>query len=138
MSTSSRLTWPKADTFYDQGTVRKSNLLLEGRLLQARGQDDEAVARFAEAARIEAELGEHCTKLGFTEMAHVHRYGAAGCWALAGNIYEALAVCDSLLEEGYLSQPLREHITTYSQTLRARRRQYYSGLEQEASARETG
>ena len=131
---SSRLTRPHSDASYEEAVVRKSNLLLEARLLQAQGRDDEASTRFAGVARTEGELAEYCSKLGYNHMAQVHRYGAAGCWALAGNVFEALAVCNALLDDLDLSAPLREHVTQYSRTLRARRRLYYSALEQETAA----
>ncbi len=117
---SSRLTRPHSDASYEEAVVRKSNLLLEARLLQAQGRDDEASTRFAGVARTEGELAEYCSKLGYNHMAQVHRYGAAGCWALADDLD--------------LSAPLREHVTQYSRTLRARRRLYYSALEQETAA----
>ncbi|HUG93747.1 MAG TPA: hypothetical protein VML55_23155, partial [Planctomycetaceae bacterium] len=64
---------------------RKSNLLLEARLLRDQGDDDAAALRFAEAAAIEERLSDLCAERGLTEKSWVHRFSAASCWAAAGN-----------------------------------------------------
>src|SRR5262245_17116981 len=92
------LPYPASDPAYDDAVARKSNLLLEAKLLSEQGQDDQATHRFAEAARIETDLAEYCAKRGYPESAHMHRYSAVGCWARAGNFYDALVICDGLLE----------------------------------------
>lgn len=110
--------------------VRKSNLILEGRMLEARQQWDEASQKFAQAAEQEERLGNHCAAGGLGERAPLHLFSAASCWARAGNFYRAIALCDDLLRRSDVSESLRQRIQDYAQTLRGRRAQWLSGLPQ--------
>ncbi|MGH9844467.1 MAG: hypothetical protein ACREEM_37575, partial [Blastocatellia bacterium] len=49
---------------FEAEEARKSNLILEAQLLREQARADEAVAKFAEAARIEESLGQHCADQG--------------------------------------------------------------------------
>jgi hypothetical protein len=69
------------DDSFAADEVRKSNLILEGRLLEARQQLDEAVQKFAQAAEQEERLGNHCAARGLSDRASLHLYSAASCWA---------------------------------------------------------
>lgn len=116
------------DDAFAADELRKSNLILEGQMLEARQQWDEAAQKFAQAAEQEERLGDHCTKLGLNERASLHLFSAASCWARAGNFYRAIALCDDLLHRAYVSEPLRQRIQEYAHALRGRRTQWQSGL----------
>jgi hypothetical protein len=108
--------------------ARKSRLILEARLLRQRKEPEAAAAKFAEAAAIEKQLGETCAKQQLREKSLVHYFSAAGCWAQAGNFYEAIALCDQLLAAPELPDPLRARIEQYADALRTRRAQWYGEL----------
>jgi hypothetical protein len=55
-------------------------------------------------------------------------FSAAGCWAQAGNFYQAIAWCDDLLAQAELPDPLRRRVASYVQKLRARRARWYAEL----------
>ncbi len=114
-----------AETAYTDDIARKSNLLLEAKLLLAQGQNDEATHRFAEAARIETDLANYCDKHGYPESARLHRYSSIGCWAGAGNFYQALADAEVMLRQSDIPDRLRRDIETYAQTIRNKLRQWY-------------
>lgn len=113
--------------------VRKSNLILEGRLLEAQLQWDEAAQKFAQAAEQEERLGNRCATLGLSDRASLHLFSAASCWSHAGNFYRAIALCDDLLCRADLSQPLRQRIQDYAHALRGRRAQWLTALPQVAA-----
>jgi hypothetical protein len=102
--------------------IKKSNLLLEIKLLRVQQKDsDEIVAKFAQAASLEEHLSECCARKGLREKFFVHRWSAASCWAGASNFYRALELCDELLAQVDLPDRLRQRIQQYSLTIRARR-----------------
>jgi hypothetical protein len=119
------------DETFESSERRKSNLLLEARLLRDQGEDDAAAIRFAEAATIEEQLSESSAERGLSEKSWVHRFSAASCWAAAGNFYDALADCEALLKQPDLPERLRLSVSEYSGILRTRRAQWYSELERE-------
>lgn len=118
------------DDAFTADEVRKSNLILEGRMLEARQQWDEAAQKFAQAAEQEERLGNHCATLGLSERASLHFFSAASCWARAGNFYRAIALCDDLLHRADISGSLRQRIQDYADALRGRRAQWLTGLPQ--------
>jgi hypothetical protein len=79
--------------------ARKSRLILEARLSREQQESEVAAAKLAEAAAIEEKLGEVCAQQGLREKSFVHRFSAASCWAQAGNFFEAITLCDRLLNE---------------------------------------
>jgi hypothetical protein len=121
------------DDAFAADEVRKSNLILEGRMLEARQQWDEAAQKFAQAAEQEEHLGNHCATLGLSDRASLHLFSAASCWARAGNFYRAIALCDGLLRRGDVSEPLRQQIQDYAHAVRGRRAQWLTGLPQLAT-----
>lgn len=121
------------DDAFAADEVRKSNSILEGRLLEARQQWDEAAQKFAQAAEQEERLGNHCTKSGLSERASLHYFSAASCWARAGNFYRAIALCNDLLRRSDMAEPLRQRIEGYADTLRGRRAEWLTGLPQLAA-----
>jgi len=121
------------DDAFAADEVRKSNLILEGRLLEARQQWDEAAQKFAEAAEQEERLGNHCAMLSLRDRASLHFYSAASCWARAGNFYRAIALCDDLLGRSDVSESLRQRIQDYAHALRSRRAQWLTGVPQLAA-----
>ena len=106
--------------------AEKSNWILEGRLLRAQQRPDEAAARFAQAAEAEEALGKECDAKGLGEKALLHHFSAASCWALAGNFYRAIVLCDALLSRPDLSERWRRDIQGYADALRLRRAQWYA------------
>jgi tetratricopeptide (TPR) repeat protein len=100
---------------------RKSHLILEANLLKEQQRHQEAADKFAEAARIEEHLSEVLAEKSLTDKYFVHRLSAASCWAQAGNVYQAIAMCDELLRHPDLPQRLRKRVQEYSQVLRSRR-----------------
>ena len=116
------------DEAFAADEVRKSNLILEGRLLEANQQLDEAAQKFAQAAEHEERLGNHSAALGLSERASLHFYSAVSCWARAGNFYRAIALCDELLRRPGLPDALRRRIEQYGHALRGRRAQWAAAL----------
>ena len=114
------------DADFESDEARKSNLLLEARLLAAQGED--AAEKFAQAAQIEEDLARRCAALGLAEKSSVHQFSAASCWAQAGDFYHAILLCDELLSRADLPERLRQRIQDYSATLRQRRHQWYAGV----------
>lgn len=114
--------------------VRKSNLILEAQLLREGARTDEAAAKFAEAARIEENLGQHYAAQGQLEKFNLHRYSAISLWAQAGNFYQAIALGDELLASADLLDPLRQQVQSYTQTLRRRRARWREDLATEVAA----
>jgi hypothetical protein len=121
------------DATFDQQEVRKSNLILEARLLRDQRQDEAAADRFAEAASIEECLADNCEKARLVEKSFVHRFSAVGCWAQAGDFYHAIRLCDDLLDRADLPERLRNRVQDYSQALRQRRSEWYSDLSLDAA-----
>jgi hypothetical protein len=113
------------DAAYVANVARKSNLMLEAKLLRQQGENSAATRRFAEAARIETELADYCDEHGFPGSSRIHRYSAVGCWAGAGNFYQALTDAEAMLEQSDLPEPLRRHVEKYMQTLQNRLRVWY-------------
>jgi hypothetical protein len=111
------------DAFRAEQT-RKSNLLLEGRLLDAQGQFDAAAEKYASAAAIEEQLAARCRELGLREKAWIHHRSAIGGWAGAGNFYTALRLGDELLADPALTERLRQHVQAVQTAIRARRREW--------------
>ncbi|HXG64893.1 MAG TPA: hypothetical protein VNO70_07275 [Blastocatellia bacterium] len=118
------------DATFEAEEARKSNLLLAAQLLRDQKQE-EAAAKFAQAAAIEERLSDICAAKGLTEKAALHRFSAASCWAQAGNFYRAIELCDDLLARADLPDRLRQSVQHYGDTLRLRRAQWYAELELE-------
>jgi hypothetical protein len=116
------------DDAFTAAEVRKSNLILEGQMLEAQQRMDEAARRFAEVAGQEERLAEECATRGLTAKAALHRFSAAGCWARAGNFYQAILLCDDLLHRPDVGEPLRQRIQEYAHASRSRRAQWLTGL----------
>jgi hypothetical protein len=116
------------DTSFVADESRKSNLVLEAGLLRDQKRNEEAVARFAAAAAIEEQLSERSAAVGLREKSWVHLFSAAGCWAQAGNFYQAIALCDRLLGEAALTPPLRRSVEHFADVVRTRRDQWYNEL----------
>ncbi len=116
---------------FEADEVRKSNLILEARFLREQARADEAVAKFAEAARIEESLGQRCAAQGLVEKSLLHRFSALSLWAQAGNFYQAIALGDDLLASPGLAERLRQRVQTYTDTLRTRRARWYEELAME-------
>lgn len=114
--------------------ARKSSLILTAQLLRAQQKQDDAAAKFAQAARIEEGLSEECESKGLIEKAFVHRFSVASCWAQAADFHHALSLCDGLLDRADLPERLRQRVEEYANTIRFRRAQWYEELALEAAA----
>lgn len=112
------------DAAFEAEEVRKSNLMLEGRLSAEQGDEEAAVERFAEAARIEEHLTRICRERGLTEKGFIHHFSAASCWARAGNFYAAIRLCDELLARSDVPDRLRRRVQEYSDSLRRNRAEW--------------
>lgn len=121
------------NTAFEVEEAKKSNLILEARLLREQGQDEAAAAKFAQAAEIEEQLSDLCALQGLAEKSFVHQFSAASCWAQAGDFYHAIVLCDGLLARPNLPARLRQRVAEHLDTLRARRAQWYAGLALETS-----
>ncbi len=119
------------DATFEADEARKSSLILEAQLLREQARSDEAVSKFAEAARIEESLSHRCTAQGLVEKSFLHRFSALSLWAQAGNFYQAIALGDELLASAALPERLRHRIQTYTNTLRFRRTRWYEELTME-------
>jgi hypothetical protein len=116
------------DTRDEADEVAASNLILEARMLNDQGKTDEAAERFTRAAVIAERLAAACRAKGLRQLSWVHTYSAASCSAHAGNFYEAIRQADALLAQDDLPAPLRQSVTEFADSLRARRRQWLAGL----------
>jgi tetratricopeptide (TPR) repeat protein len=121
---------------FEAAEARKSELILEARLLREEQQYEAAAARFAEAAEIEGHLSDLCEANGLMEKSFMHRFSAASCWAQAGNFFDAIALCERLLAQDHLPERLRQRVHEYAETLRSRRAEWYAGLVLETAASE--
>lgn len=119
---------------FEADEARKTTLILEARLHREQGLDEEAVAGFAEAARIEERLGQRCLEQSLIEKSFVHYFSAASCWAQAGNFYQAIALCNELLRQAELPERLRQRIQSYAHSIRLRRAHWYEELALETAA----
>jgi hypothetical protein len=122
------------DSAFVEEETRKSNLILEANLLKEQGHRQEAADRFAEAAQIEERLSERLAEKGLVDKYFVHRFSAASCWAQAGNIYQAIVMCEELLARSDLPKGLRQRIQGHLQILRARREQWFVSLVPDVTA----
>ncbi len=116
---------------FEADEARKSNLILEAQLLREQARADEAVVKFAEAARIEEHLGQCCADQGLVEKSLLHRFSALSLWAQAGNFYQAIALGDDLLSSPDLTERQRQRIQTYTDSIRLRRARWYEELARE-------
>lgn len=121
----------RLDVAFEADEARKSSLILEAQLLREQGRADEAVYKFAEAARIEETLSHRCTAQRFPEKSFLHRFSALSLWAQAGNFYQAIALGDELLASSALPEHLRQRVQTYTNTLRVRRARLYEEMAME-------
>ncbi|MBW3538951.1 MAG: hypothetical protein KY476_01650 [Planctomycetes bacterium] len=119
------------DASFEAEERRKSNLLLQARMLLDQGDENAAALRFAEAAAIEERLSDICAEKGLAEKASVHRFSAASCWAAAGNFHDALLQCELLLAQPDIPDRLRGAVAAYSDTIRERRAEWYANLERQ-------
>jgi hypothetical protein len=124
------------DATFEADEARKSELILEARLLREEQQYEAAAGKFAEAAAIEEQLSDRCAAKGLWDKAFMHRFSAASCWAQAGNFYDAIALCENLLAQAHLPERLSQRVHGYVETLRARRAEWYAGLVLETTASE--
>ena len=124
------------DATFETDEARKSSLILHAQLLRQQHEDEAAATQFAEAARLEEHLSDLCEGQGLVEKSVVHRFSAASCWAQAGDLYHAIALCEDLLARTDLPDRLRQRIAEYVQTLRDRRAQWYEELELEMADQE--
>lgn len=115
------------DAAFEADEARKSNLILRARMLRDQQDDEQASQHFAEAAEIEASLSDRCEEHGLVLKSLVHRFSAASCWAHAGNLYQAVTICDELLARE-LPERLRRDIEDFAETLRSRRARLYAQL----------
>ena len=116
------------DAAFEADETRKSQLLLEARLLRAQHQSGAASEKCAEAAAIEEQLRDRCFMQGLKKKAFVHGFSAASCWAQAGDFHHDIVLCQDLLAHAGLPERLRHRIDAYAETLHARRAQWYEEL----------
>lgn len=119
------------DAAFEADEARKSTLIFEGQLLRDQSKSDEAVYKFAEAARIEENLAQRCAALGLTEKSFLHRFSALSLWAQAGNFYQAVALGNELLTNSSLPVKLRQRVQAYINSIRIRRAHWYNELAME-------
>jgi hypothetical protein len=109
------------DAAFEAEEARASNLALEAQLLGAQGRPDDAARKYAEVAGIEEALGDFCEEKGLPEKAWVHAFSAVRGWALAGNLWHAIALGEALLARPHLPEPLRQRVREYTEGLRTYR-----------------
>lgn len=119
------------DAAFEADEARKSNLIIEARLLLDRQNSDEAGYKFAEAALIEESLSQRCLAQGLIEKSFLHGFSAVSLWAQAGNFFKAIALGNELLSSTELPEHLRQRVRTYTNTLSMRRIRWYEELTSE-------
>lgn len=95
----------------------KSRLLFEGRLLRNQQDYEQAAERFIQAADIERQWAEWAKQEGLSQLALIHRYSEASCWAQGGNPYQALRLVDNLLALTDLPAEQRTDLEEYRASL---------------------
>ena len=72
--------------------------------------------------------------LGLLDLYYIHRFSAASCWAQAGNLYQAMQICEELLDGFELKAPLRQRIAGYLGVLENRVDQWMTSYAPDAAA----
>ncbi len=103
-----------------------SNLILAANLLKQSKRPGEAAEKFARAARLEEQLFHELETKKLLDKYLSHFFSAASCWAQAGNIYQALSMCNELLERTTLPPRFRQMVQEYRDTLQTRRDQWFT------------
>lgn len=112
----------------------KSRLLLEARILWEQGQEAVALDAFAQAARLEEELMQESRDASVWQKFYVHAFSAAHCWVKAGNFYRARQLCQTILQQPDLTQPLKEKAEALLEGLQDGQRAYWASVQQKAAA----
>lgn len=102
----------------------KSNLLLEANFLHLQGEYAAASDRFALAADLETDLSIQLTEMENFDKAFIHLFSAVSCWSKAGDIHRAIALGEELLGSQWLSEPQRQQVAAYLDSLRNRMAQW--------------
>jgi hypothetical protein len=103
-----------------QDEKETSRLILEANLLKFQQRRKEAARKFAQAARLEMKNSDELLLPGLLDLYYIHRFSAASCWAQAGNLYQAIQICEELLDGFELKPPLRQRIAEYLDVLETR------------------
>ena len=99
--------------------VEASNLILTANLLKQSNRPGEAAEKFARAARLEEQLFHELETKKLLDKYLSHFFSAASCWAQAGNIHQALSMCNKLLERPDLPSRFRQMVGNYTNLLPA-------------------
>jgi hypothetical protein len=68
-------------------------------------------------------------ELGLKQLAWIHELSAIGCWARAGNLFTAERLGRVMLADPDLTDRLRQHVQSFLETIRARRKAWASERE---------
>ena len=109
---------------YKQDEKETSRLILEANLLKSSGRRKEAAQKFAQAADLEMKNGDELLALGLLDLYYIHQFSAASCLAQAGNLYQAIQMCENLRDGFELPPPLRQRIAGYLNVLETRMDQW--------------
>ncbi|MFQ6039987.1 MAG: hypothetical protein ACE5PV_03950 [Candidatus Poribacteria bacterium] len=105
---------------FRQDEKETSRLILEANLLKSQQRHKEAARKFAQAARLEMKNCDELLALALLDLYYIHRFSAASCWAQAGNLYQAMQLCEELLNSLEPKTPLRQRISEYLDVLETR------------------
>ncbi len=117
-----------------QDEKETSRFILKANLLKSQGRRKEAARKFAQAARLEMTNCDELLALGLLDLYYIHRFSAASCWAQAGNLYQAMQICEELLDKFELKTPLRQRITGYLDVLETRADQWMNSYAPDMAA----
>jgi len=117
-----------------QDEKETSRLILEANLLKSQQRRKESARKFAQAALLEMKNCDELLALGLLDLYYIHRFSAASCWAQAGNLYQAMQICEELLESFELKPPLRQRIAGYLDVLETRVEQWINSYAPDAAA----
>lgn len=104
----------------------KSNLLLRAWTLEIEGNIEAALNHYVQAAQMEEQIAAYSKSIGLDMKSWYDAISAAGCWAKAGDLYRALHIYETLLDDPTLHPTTRSHVCQLADRLRERRRQWFA------------
>lgn len=117
-----------------QNEKETSRLILESNLLKSAGRRKEAAQKFAQAADLEMKNCDELLSLGLLDLYYIHRFSAVSCLAQAGNLYQAVQICEELLDNSGLPSLLRQRIAGYLGVMETRVDQWMTSYAPDAVA----
>lgn len=104
--------------------TEKSNLLLRARILEIEGDIEAALNNYVQVAQMEEQIAAYSKSIGLDMKSWYDAISAAGCWTKAGDLYRALHIYETLLEDPTLHPTTRNHVCELAAKLREQRHKW--------------